>query len=116
MKKAAGTVKPFMSAEVQTGGALTAWQTANNGGTNRGSYGAAAASNQVFVLGGTGPVASRESGAFVAGGTLASVNAIPGVLVVAREMMGTALGSGRIFVVGGNTGAGITDSVESMVW
>ena len=95
---------------------VSAWQTANNGGTNRASYGYVAISSQVYQLGGEGFSLTRTSGLVEAGGTVASVNATPGDLALGRELMGTTLGAGRIFVVGGDTAGGVTDAVESSVW
>ena len=110
---------------MQSGGQLTAWQSASNQSINRTGYGAVAVSSQVYLLGGNsgGLLAADRTSGFVVDtisdlveGTLVNINNTPGDLVTARELMGSTLGSGRIFVVGGNTSAGPTDTIESMVW
>ncbi|MFO8072096.1 MAG: DUF4215 domain-containing protein [Polyangia bacterium] len=109
----------FQSAAVQAGGQLSSWILAFLGDVSISGYGGVAVSSQVYTLGGLveGTIsANRQSGFVEAGGTLTNINDTPGDLAVARELMGCTLGSGRIFLVGGNTSSGPTDSVESMVW
>ncbi|TNF23714.1 MAG: DUF4215 domain-containing protein [Deltaproteobacteria bacterium] len=112
-------VKPFQSGRVQAGGLLTSWFQANNGGTNNAYYGAVAASNQLFVLGGNGSSTSRDSGRFTSSAQppqVGGINATPGDLAVGRERMGATLGSGRIFLLGGQTPSGVTARIESSPW
>ena len=107
------------SARVQGGGGLTTFALAFNGNASRSGYGAVAISSQLFLLGGrvSGTISSSRDSALITGpGSISNVNATPGDLVVARELPGTALGSGRIFLVGGQTPAGPTTSVESSPW
>lgn len=109
----------FVSAEVLEGGALSTWQSAFSGSVNRAGYGAAAAANQLFLFGGgTGatPDGSRDSGDIEAGGLLGNVNATGNPMLVARTRMGAAIGSGRMFMVGGATATGVTGAVESAIW
>ena len=109
----------FVSAEVLEGGALSTWQSAFSGSVNRAGYGAAAAANQLFLFGGgTGatPDGSRDSGSILADGLLGNVNATGNTMLVARTRMGAAIGSGRMFMVGGATATGVTATVESAIW
>ena len=113
-----GDVPRFQSGQVQAGGMLTDWQTAFSGSAANDSYGAVAVSNQIYMLGGNSgaPVANRQSGLVLAGGLLNNINNVPGDLATERALMGEALGSARIFLVGGDTLTGPTDTVETMVW
>ncbi len=114
----AGTTR-VLSAKVQTGGTLTTWANAAQANTNRAGYGAAAASNQIFLFGGSAsatPSDSRDSGRMDSPGTLNNVNSTGSSMVVARALMGCTIGSGRMFMAGGDTNAGVSNSVESTVW
>ncbi|MBN2191306.1 MAG: DUF4215 domain-containing protein [Polyangiaceae bacterium] len=121
---AAYDVSRFQSAQVQAGGQLTAWGTANNQSIDRYAYAAVAISNQVFLMGGRSSgaiVDDRTSGMVLTAtgdvtGGIVSINNTPGDLVTPREYVGSVLGSGRIFVLGGNTDAGVTDTIETMPW
>ncbi len=121
---AAYDVSRFQTAAVQAGGQLAAWTGANNQSIDRRSYGAVAVSNQVFLMGGRTAVdlaADRTSGMMLTAtgdvtGEIVSINNTPGDLVTAREYVGSVLGSGRIFLVGGNTAGGVTATIESMPW
>ncbi|MBT9557019.1 MAG: DUF4215 domain-containing protein [Myxococcales bacterium] len=107
------------SAQVKAGGALGTFALAFNGNASRSGYGAVAISSQLFLLGGrvSGAISSSRDSSLITGpGTISNVNATPGDLSVAREFPGTALGSGRIFLVGGQTPSGPTSSVESSPW
>ncbi len=109
----------FHTAKVLSGGLLTAWDNAFKGSVNRAGYGAATASNQVFLFGGASdasPDDARDSGYIDSPGTLNNINASGSSLLLARSHMGTAIGSGRMYIVGGMTFAGVTNAVESTVW
>ncbi len=109
----------FHAARVQAGGQLTTWAQAFNGNVSRAGYGAAAASNQLFLFGGSGtagPSNGRDSGFVGPNGTLGNVNATGDTMAVSRALMGMSQGSGRIFAVGGLTPSGPSTSVESVLW
>ncbi len=107
------------SAHVLAGGGLASFSLAFNGNASRTGYGAVAISSQLFLLGGrvsNAISASRDSALITGPGTISNVNATPGDLVVPREYPGATLGSGRIFLVGGQTPSGPTASIESSPW
>jgi len=121
---AAYDVSRFQAAPVQAGGQLGDWFGANNQSIDRRAYGAVAVSSQVFLVGGRtsdGIAIDRTSGMTLSAigdvtGEIVSLNNTPGNLVTAREYVGSVLGSGRIFLVGGNTPGGVTATIESMPW
>ena len=107
------------AAQVLPGGGLSAFDKSFNGSVGRAGYGGAAASNQLFFFGGDGagePLTSRDSGKLQGNGKLSNVNSTGGIMGTARAWMGTALGSGRLFILGGDTPAGPSKSVESSIW
>ena len=109
----------FQSGLILPTGQVASWLTASNQNSSRWGYGGVAVSSQAFLLGGTssGIEASRRSGTILLNGGISNLNSIPGDLQGGpRELMGSALGSGRIFLIGGNTPTGITKTIESMVW
>ena len=115
----AGDASRFFSADLLPGGELTAFTKAFNGAVGRAGYGAAAASNQLFLFGGgsgAAPNDGRDSGLLAGGGQLNNVNATGGVMTVPRAFPATTLGSGRLFILGGETGSGPTATVESSIW
>jgi len=114
----AGDAGRVFAAQVTAGGGLTAWAQASAGQSSKSAYGAVAVSSQIFLLGGqkAGISAARDSGLIQAPGKIVNINSTPGDLAVARELMGATLGSGRIFLLGGNTPTGVTAAVESSVW
>ncbi len=119
------------SGEIQVGGALTQWRRGREGGGGstgppRAGYGAIAASNQLFAFGGQQGSPSDDSdsaGLCGAGancatvGTVRNWNSTAASMTHDRFLMGATVGNARIFLVGGDTGAGgITRSVESTLW
>jgi hypothetical protein len=121
-------VTDVTAARVQAGGLLTAWQETTTPPTMAG-YGLAAAANQLFAFGGRNGVPSANGrsaqicglGLVCNGGPpdppdLRNWNALPNGLLVARYLMGSAVESGHIFLVGGQTIGSPTPTVESVVW
>jgi cysteine-rich repeat protein len=114
-----GDARRFFSAPVQPDGDLGTFALATSGNAGRVGYGSAAASNQVFLFGGDpsgDPANDRDSAAIQSSGAIKNVNATGDVMQLSRAWMGTALGSGRIFIVGGMTNTGPTATVESSIW
>lgn len=118
-----GTVSNFDAGRILAGGQLTGW-TVVKALTGAAGYGAAAAANQLFVFGGNnaGPGVGGKSGQLC--GTGGPCSPEPGVqnwnagisLASPRYLMGSTIESGRIFIVGGDGGAGAVSTVESVVW
>ncbi|MFO0760649.1 MAG: DUF4215 domain-containing protein [Byssovorax sp.] len=122
-----GTLANVDAATIQPGGALGPWIVVP-AMSGRAGYGFAAAANQLFAFGGAG--AAPSAGGISAqicgpanpcgGGPqdppdLKNWNAGIG-LSTPRYLMGSTVESARIFIVGGDTGAGASTSVESTVW
>jgi hypothetical protein len=122
-----GTLTNVDAAIVQPGGALGVW-VQTDAMSGRAGYGFAAAANQLFAFGGAGAAPSVGGiSAQICGPTnpcggapndppdLKNWNA--GIsLSTPRYLMGSTVESARIFIVGGDTGAGASTSVESTVW
>jgi hypothetical protein len=117
----------FFSGRVQAGGELSAWKQATKGGTpKRAGYGFAAASSQLFMFGGVQAQPSDNSiSALICGpgsnkcneeGTIANFNSTAASMVVPRFLPGSAVGNGRIYLIGGKSLTGVEKSVESVLW
>ncbi len=128
---AAGTagVNAIDAALVKAGGDISTWTSLGNTVTkDRWGCAAFAAANQLFALGGASgaPATSGVSGQLCGpANSGAPCSPAPGVknfnsgigLKAARYLMGVAVESGRIWVVGGEgTGSGALKTVESTVW
>ncbi|MCB9640117.1 MAG: DUF4215 domain-containing protein [Myxococcales bacterium] len=114
--------------EIQTGGKLSAWTTVDSA-KGYGGYGYAAVANQLFIFGGKSFAASNGiiSGqlcgvGFACGGgapdppDLRNWNSAGVSLAVPRYLMGSVLESGHIYLIGGATSTGVTNTLESSVW
>lgn len=118
----AGTiVRNYDVAEVLPGGALGAFRADNDISPQVAGHAGVSIANQLFAFGGqnAGPSNSVQSSYMNCGATcpdLTNWNAAGISLVVSRYLATGALGSGRIFVVGGQTNSGPSSSVESTVW
>lgn len=116
------------AALVLSGGALSTWSTVDSL-TGRAGYGYAAAANQLFAFGGRAAPASSVVSAEICGiglscggggpdpPDLRNWNAAGVSLVIPRYLMGSAVESGHIYLLGGETTGGVpTRAVESFVW
>ena len=106
---------------VGSDGSLSSWASALSKGPSAAGYSFIAAANQIFVFGGSGgaPSADFLSGKLITNGSaLQNFNAPGGAaLSEARHLMGTGLGSARIFLLGGTTtGASASTRVTSTLW
>lgn len=124
---AAGAVSNVDVAAVQAGGALGAWSTVTGVTPAHAGYGYAAANNQLFIFGGQGAAPSNTNrssqvcgpgvpGCIGGPPALANWNALGFNLTVARYLMGSAVESAFIFLVGGDSTGGPTATTETMVW
>ena len=107
------------AAEVLSGGLLDPWIQSTNRTVRRAGYAGTAASNQLFFFGGADggvPSDDRDSGGLQASGSLANINSTGGSMTLTRSYSATGLGMGRIYILGGATGSGVTGTVESSVW
>jgi cysteine-rich repeat protein len=109
------------AAAVLAGGALAPWTTEASVTPARAGYASVAAANQLWVFGGQNGSASSSTASATACDPacpeLANWNSTGINLDVGRIDARATLESGRIFVVGGRTGAGaFTSSVESTIW
>ncbi len=123
---ATGSVDEVQAAQVLPGGALSAWTSTSSSKSTAG-YGFAAAANQLFTFGGAGLSASKGglSGQLCGGSNKCAKNAgLPEIknwnagisLGTARYLMGSAVESGHLFMVGGSDPNGATASVERVLW
>jgi hypothetical protein len=125
----AGTlaVDELDAALVLPGGALDTWVSIPGAAfpSSFAGYGHAAAANQLFVLGGqtmSPTTPSRSAQLCGAGYTCTTVPNIENwdagiFLHVPRYLLGSAVGSAHIFLVGGLTSGNVpTSSVESTIW
>ena len=130
-RNAGGNVDALLdSAEVQAGGLLTGWrrgreQGGGSTGPARAGYGAVAASNQLFTFGGARGAASADSdSATLCGpgancatvGTIRNWNSTAASMTTPRFLPGASVGNARIFLLGGDRGGEVTDTVESTLW
>ena len=116
-------------AKVQAGGALASWMAVDSANMGLVGYGFAAAANQLFLIGGLNMAPSVQCfstyicgpGQSCPGGPpdppdLKNWNNTGHDLVIARYLMGSTLESAHIYVMGGTTPTGATNTVESTVW
>ncbi len=121
-------IKALDAAKVQAGGQLTAWIDIGVSDEWAG-YGATAAANQVFIIGGRqGLVSNLSKSSQICGGVINCGGSNPdeppylkgwnaGIsLTTPRLLMGTTLESAHIFIIGGESTTGATSTVESTVW
>lgn len=118
---ATAAIRDVDVAQVQAGGALGLWNVVRNITPARGGYGYAGANNTLYVFGGQGaqPSSTNASSKIVIGSPpdLENWNALGINLTVNRYLMGSAVESAFIFLVGGETAGGApTNTTESTVW
>jgi large repetitive protein len=121
--------------EVTAGGALSAiptfpaWDGSDLPSTNRAGFGAVANHNHLFAFCGPNgaPGATADSGEICGAGQacagglpdppdLVNFNSTGNIDLMSRFLPGTAVESATIFLVGGDSGAGATNTTESMPW
>jgi len=123
-----GAIRDVDAAIVQSGGTLGAWVAVDDMTPARAGYGYAAANNTLYVFGGQGAIPSstnasaricESAGAGCTGGPpqLDNWNALGFNLTIDRYLMGSAVESAFIFLLGGATTGGVpTNTTESTVW
>lgn len=121
-------VNTMEAALVPAGGNISAWTSLGNTvPKDRWGYAGFAAANQLFALGGSAGAANTGgvSGQLCGAGASAPCSPAPGVknfnagigLATARYLMGVAVESGKVWVVGGATSGGAAlKTVENTVW
>jgi len=106
-------------------GKLLPWQAVDS--TSAAGYGSTAAANQLFIFGGANgsPSTNNVSAEICGPGSNCPPAASPPDLAnwnstaslnTARYLPGSAVESAHIFILGGDTGSVITNTVESTVW
>ncbi len=122
------TVRNTDAALVQAGGTLGPWTALDLMTPARAGYGAAAANNRLYVFGGAGAAPSSNTASAEICGTgvpgcaggppeLVNWNALGINLTVDRYLMGSAVESAFIFLVGGQSAGGVpTATTEVTVW
>jgi len=114
------TTNAVDAGRVTGGGELVIDSSVRDFNNTRSGYGAAAANGQLFAFGGAGGAESSDADAAIISGapTLAnnSWNSEGIGLTAPRYLMGTAVQSAFIFLVGGASGTGATQSTELVIW
>ena len=119
-----GTDGTVEAALVMAGGELGAFadSAVRDFSNVRVGYGTAGAANRLFAFGGfdsgakanaisaafESPAPGLQSGAWNSEGTFQ--------MTTARSLMGSSIQSAFIFLIAGDTGAGVTTSTETVVW
>jgi hypothetical protein len=122
-----GSLTDVNAGKIQTGGKLTSWTLEAKANPGYAGYGFAAAADQLFVFGGQNgsPDTGGKSTEICGPGSRCKATATPpelrgwnaGIgLSTARYLMGTAIESAHIYIIGGTTASGATKTVESTIW
>tara|TARA_B100000609_G_C17222735_1_gene441630 strand:- start:482 stop:3187 length:2706 start_codon:yes stop_codon:yes gene_type:complete len=122
-----GALSAVQVGKVQAGGKLSSWQTVSTATPGYAGYGYAAAADQLFIFGGqaSAPDTSSKSTEICGTGSKCKKSAVPpeirgwnaGIsLRTARYLMGTAIESAHIYIIGGNNASGPMKTTESTVW
>ena len=124
----AAIVTEVSAVEVQTGGALDAggWESVTGFTPGRAGYGYAGINNRLFAFGGNQGNPSNESmSAHVCPFAGCGLRTFPDTagfnnegtnMSVDRVLMGSTLESAFIFIVGGQSSTGPTNTVDSTIW